>query len=224
VTDISAILGEKLRDAEAALNAEGRGKGCHLLARYGIDCAMLADRGSITDFIVVQQRPVWSPDPQGRERRGILTEIAEEMGVIALSRRVSERVIALDGKPHASAGCELIGWQSDIDRALLLWDWHIRQLERQLKAMPRPQGVTRGKFARDEAKLMASLAGAQVSQAESRARLMASAASAAGKDFPGIARVLRERKAAVEAAFEDAYPGLGKAPAPGRGSCTALAA
>lgn len=99
-----------------ALNA----KAAQLIAKYGIDQAMLADAGTEADLVV--DKVIWTDRPFSDRFRNMLAYLAELMG--AQTRRVKE----FDPQAHGGArkgawkyGLRVFAHQSDLDRLTLLY-------------------------------------------------------------------------------------------------------
>lgn len=96
-------------------------KASELIARYGIDRAMLAASGTVTDDIATVMIAI--DDPYSRDKAHLLSCIAQPMRCRTLLHRFGQRITDVT----------IFGYQSDLDRVEMLYTSLLLQAATQLK-------------------------------------------------------------------------------------------
>ncbi|NES14410.1 MULTISPECIES: DUF2786 domain-containing protein [Micromonospora] len=167
-------------------------KATELIARYGVDRALLAAREPATD--PVGDRVVEVVAPYARDKAGLLAAVADPLRCRCVRRR--------QGTGFAM---HLFGFASDLERVELLFTSLLVQAAHGLAGAAVPAGEHPAAFRRTW------LAGFAHVVAE---RLRAAEADAvAGSGAPSMALVLADRSGRVQRRLAEAYPRLRTAPA-----------
>jgi hypothetical protein len=200
MADQDGIL-EKVRKLLAKAEAEGvtppeaealTAKATELMGRYGIDQARLNAARPGSDLLA--NRKIDIENPWAMVRIHLLNGVfgARRCKVIQLSH------------PSSGARVHVFGYQSDMDRAELLYTSLLVQMARGLAAQRVPVDGGRAKAWRRSWMLgFIRTVTKRIEAAEQRAAVQADAEPAAG---PGTALVLRDRSLAVRTAFRQEYP------------------
>ncbi|TDC34257.1 DUF2786 domain-containing protein [Micromonospora sp. 15K316] len=166
-------------------------KATELIARYGVDRALLAARDPATD--PVGDRVVEVTAPYARDKAGLLAAVADPLRCRCVRRR------------HGSGfAMHLFGFASDLERAELLYTSLLVQAAHGLAGAPVPPGEQPGSFRRSWLAGFAQVIGARLRAAETEA--------AAGSGEPGVALVLADRSDRVQRRLAEVYPRLRSAP------------
>ncbi|RKN28598.1 DUF2786 domain-containing protein [Micromonospora musae] len=166
-------------------------KATELIARYGVDRALLAARDPTTD--PVGDRLVEVAAPYARDKAGLLAAVADPLRCRCVRRR------------HGSGfAMHLFGFASDLERAELLYTSLLVQAAHGLAGTPVPPGEQPGTFRRSWLAGFAQVIGARLRAAETEA--------AAGSGEPGVALVLADRSDRVQRRLAEVYPRLRTAP------------
>lgn len=200
MADQDGIL-EKVRKLLAKAEDDGvtpaealTGKATELMARYGIDQARLNAARPGTDTLTSRKIDIENPWASVRIHllNGVFT--AMRCKVIQLS--------------HPGSGCRVhvFGFQSDMDRAELLYTSLLVQMHRALAAQTVPALASRSPKAWRRSWMLGFISEVtrRIEATEQRATVQATAGQPAAG--PGTALVLRDRSLAVQAAFRQEYP------------------
>ncbi|MGA4842096.1 DUF2786 domain-containing protein [Streptomyces sp. G45] len=169
-------------------------KAAQLMAKYGIEEAMLndgrADRDAPTD------RKITITNPWAMERVRLINRIAKAMSceLIHLGRNGN----------GPSREVHVFGYESDIQRAELLYSSLLLQMESSLARQVVPFGESPRAWRRSWLLGYISRVGTRVEEAERRARNDAAHETSAGGRSAAL--VLADRKALVERNYRSAYP------------------
>ncbi|MDG4821919.1 DUF2786 domain-containing protein [Asanoa sp. WMMD1127] len=158
-------------------------KATELIAKYGVDQALLAARDPARDPVV--DRLIDVPAPYATDKAGLLVGVAIPLRcrTVRLTR-------------NGSIAVHLFGFDSDVTRAELLFTSLLVQAAHGLSATPVPWGQHPAAFRRS---WLAGFAAA----VSTRLRAAESAASSA---VPSMDLVLADRSGAVERRRDEAYP------------------
>ncbi|MGK5737509.1 DUF2786 domain-containing protein [Micromonospora sp. URMC 103] len=166
-------------------------KATELIARYGVDRALLAARDPATD--PVGDRVVEVVAPYARDKAGLLAAVADPMRCRCVRRQ------------HGSGfAMHLFGFASDLERVDVLFTSLLVQAAHGLAGTPVPPGEQPGAFRRSWLAGFAQVIGARLRTAE------AEAVSGSGK--PGVGLVLADRSDRVQRRLAEVYPRLRTAP------------
>lgn len=201
-----AIIRKLLAQAEdaAASPAEAEtftAKAAELMARYGVDRAMLADGDEAADGIA--DRTIALDPPYALDKIGLLGGIARALGL---------RVVQHTG--HGPRGKELsallFGYSSDIERAEILFTSLLVQAARGLAGARVPADESKAAYRRAWLAGFSGTVHRRLAEAEQRARSeAASFTSAAGRSAEVV---LADRQRIVDQRFGEAFPHLRAAP------------
>lgn len=195
---IRALLAKAENPAATPAEAEAyTAKAAELMARYGVDQAMLATDDPSSDPLV--ERVIDLPPPFARDKRELLGDIALELHckVIHSTRYDSgQRVVA----------AKLFGHTSDMDRVELLFTSLLVQASHTLAAAQVPPGEHKAAYRRAwYAGYSAAIAG-RLRAAEARAQQRYDDEHhAAPMGTRSAALVLADRAALVQRAFDEMY-------------------
>lgn len=189
-------------DHEAeAYNAKAR----DLIARYGIEAAMLAatspDTDKISDLVIRIGRPY------ARDKADLLWAVSGPLRCHGLRRhRYDPNTGQYEMQMH------LFGYQSDLERCQILYTSLLLQAQRFLAAEPVPPFDHPAAFRRTWYQGFSAGVRARVARAERHAQVQAEPGQpTAGDDGPSVALVLAGRAALVDQAASAAYPKAAKA-------------
>jgi hypothetical protein len=180
-------------------------KAAELIAKYGIDQALLADIEPGTDR--VGDRIIVMDAPYALDKAGLLSAIA-----VALRCRAVQRVRYPGLQKQISI--HLFGFGADLDRVELLYTSLLVQAAHALAVEKVPYYDNAAAYRRSWYRGFAVAVGRRLRAAEQRAEQAAAAArpaAAEGTAGRSVALVLADRSAAVQHAVDAAYPKLGKA-------------
>ncbi|TQS40801.1 DUF2786 domain-containing protein [Cryptosporangium phraense] len=175
-------------------------KAAELMARYGVDRAMLADGDSSADQIA--DRVVRLDPPYALDKLGLLVSVALTLGL----RVVQRTGFGPRGKEVSAL---LFGYGSDIERVEILFTSLLLQAVRGLAVARVPSGEHKAAYRRAWLAGFSATVCRRLEEAESRARESATEPSAAGRSAE---LVLADRRTVVDARFAEAFPSLGSAP------------
>ncbi|MGC4807956.1 DUF2786 domain-containing protein [Micromonospora sp. DT233] len=165
-------------------------KATELIARYGVDRALLAARDPATD--PVGDRVVEVVAPYARDKAGLLAAVADPMRCRCVRRR--------QGSGFAM---HLFGFASDLERVDLLFTSLLVQAAHGLAGAAVPAHDHPAAFRRSWLAGFAQVVGARLAQAEAGA-----VAEAAGAGAPSVALVLVDRSDRVQRRVAEVYPRL----------------
>ncbi|MEV4654761.1 DUF2786 domain-containing protein [Micromonospora sp. NPDC049301] len=166
-------------------------KATELIARYGVDRALLAARLPATD--PVGDRVVDIVAPYARDKVGLLAAVAEPLRCRCVRRR--------QGNGFA---LHLFGFASDLERVDLLFTSLLVQAAHGLAGTPVPAGEHPVAFRRSWLAGFAQVIGGRLWAAET--------AAASGAGTPSVALVLADRSDRVQRRLAEQYPRLRTAP------------
>ncbi|GGM20252.1 MULTISPECIES: DUF2786 domain-containing protein [Micromonospora] len=175
----------------AAESAAFTAKATELIARYGVDQALLAARDPGVD--PVGDRVVDVPAPYARDKAGLLAAVADPLRCRCVRRR--------DG---AGYQLHLFGFASDLARVDLLFTSLLVQAAHGLAGAIVPAGEQPAAFRRSWLAGFAQVIGERLRQAE--------AGAATRIDGPSYALVLADRSDRVQRRVAEVYPRLRTAP------------
>ncbi|WBB65575.1 DUF2786 domain-containing protein [Micromonospora sp. WMMD812] len=175
----------------AAEAAAFTAKATELIARYGVDRALLATRDPASD--PVGDRIVEVVAPYARDKAGLLAAVADPLRCRCVRR------------PRGSGfTMHLFGFASDLERVDLLFTSLLVQAAHGLAGATVPPGEQPAAFRRSWLAGFAQVIGARLRAAE--------AAAATGSGAPGVALVLADRSDRVRLRLAEVYPRLRTAP------------
>lgn len=176
-------------------------KASELIATYGIDSALLAERSPGSD--PVTSRVVVLEAPYALDKSALLSGVA-----LALRCQAVQRTRYDDGAKVISM--HLFGFASDLLRAEVLYTSLLLQATTALQRVRAPAGESVAAFRRSWIAGFASAVVHRLDEAEDRARHCAEDRPATGRS---VALVLADRSVAVRNVMEAEYPYLRKAAA-----------
>ena len=163
-------------------------KATELIAKYGVDQALLAARDPARGPVV--DRVVEVPAPYATDKAGLLVAVAIPLRC---------RTVRLT-RPR-SVAVHLFGFDSDVARAELLYTSLLVQAAHAMAATPVPWGQHPAAYRRSWLAGFASAVSTRLRTAE----------SSASSGVPSMALVLADRSTAVERRRDEAYPTLREA-------------
>ncbi|WNM41736.1 DUF2786 domain-containing protein [Micromonospora halotolerans] len=166
-------------------------KATELIARYGVDRALLAAREPATD--PVGDRVVEVVAPYARDKAGLLAAVADPLRCRCVRRRQG-----------SGFDLHLFGFASDLERVELLFTSLLVQAAHGLAGTAVPAGEHPAAFRRTW------LAG--FAQAVAERLRTAEAGAVAGSGAPSVALVLADRSDRVQRRVAEVYPRLRTAP------------
>ncbi|MEV7329775.1 DUF2786 domain-containing protein [Micromonospora sp. NPDC093244] len=166
-------------------------KATELIARYGVDRALLAARDPATD--PVGDRVLDIVAPYARDKVGLLAAVAEPLRCRCVRRR--------QGNGFA---LHLFGFASDLERVDLLFTSLLVQAAHGLAATPVPADDHPAAFRRSWLAGFAEVIGGRLRAAET--------AAVSGSGTPSVALVLADRSDRVQRRLAEQYPRLRTAP------------
>lgn len=170
-------------------------KAAALIAQYGIDQALLAQRGAVAD--VISSVRVTVDNPYASDKGGLLNHIAQ-----ALRCRT-----VLHSFGRSLGAVTVFGFASDLDRVQLLYTSLLLQATTQVTRVRPDRGESVAAYRRSWLAGFSAAVYRRLLAAEQRATAQADTRMSAGS----TALVLVDRKARVDAAFADTFTGLRKA-------------
>ncbi|MFG1921633.1 DUF2786 domain-containing protein [Cryptosporangium sp. NPDC048952] len=198
-----AVIRKLLAQAEdpAASPAEAEtftAKAAELMARYGVDRAMLADGDETADAIADREIPV--DPPYARDKFGLLAGIARALGL---------RVIHKSGYRGRGTKALLFGYSSDIERTEILFTSLLLQAARGLLAAEVPPGEHVAAYRRTWLVGFSATVHRRLTEAEERARAEATGSAATSAAGRSAEVVLADRQRIVDQRFTETFPRLG---------------
>ncbi|MFI6227309.1 DUF2786 domain-containing protein [Micromonospora echinospora] len=173
----------------AAESAALTAKATELIARYGVDRALLAARDPATD--PVGDRVVDVVAPYARDKAGLLAAVADPLRCRCVRRR--------EGSGFTM---HLFGFASDLERVDLLFTSLLVQAAHGLAGAAVPPDAHPAAFRRSWLAGFAQVVGERLRTAE------ASAVKVAEADGPSVALVLVDRSDRVRRRLDEVYPRL----------------
>ncbi len=167
-------------------------KATELIARYGVDRALLAAREPATD--PVGDRVVEVVAPFARDKAGLLAAVADPLRCRCVRRRQA-----------AGFAMHLFGFASDLERVELLFTSLLVQAAHGLVGAAVPAGEHPAAFRRTWLAGFAHVVADRLRAAE--------AGAVAGAGMPSMALVLADRSDRVQRRLAEVYPRLRTAPA-----------
>jgi len=197
-----AIIRKLLAQAEdaAASPAEAEtftAKAAELMARYGVDAAMLADGDETADAIA--DRVIRLDPPYALDKIGLLSGVARALGLQVVQRTGS-------GARGKEISALLFGYSSDIERAEILFTSLLVQAARGLAAAEVPGRENKAAYRRAWLAGFSVTVHRRLADAEQRARTEAAATTSATGRRAEV--VLADRQRVVEQRFAEAFPRL----------------
>jgi hypothetical protein len=162
-------------------------KAAELIARYGVDRALLAARDPATD--PVGDRLIDVVAPYALDKAGLLAAVASALRCRPVRRR--------DGSGFTM---HLFGFASDLERVEILFTSLLVQAAHGLAGAPIPPGDHPAAFRRSWLAGFASAVGSRLRESES--------AAASESSAPSLALVLADRSGHVERRIAEVYPRL----------------
>lgn len=175
------------------------GKAAEMIARYGIDRAMLAATGQQTD--TVADRIIDVPAPFARDKADLLTGIAQ-----VLRCEVVNKTRRRDGRTTIHR--HLFGMASDLDRVDVLYTSLLVQAAHGMAVAEIPSWENPAAYKRSWLAGFTDAVVLRLYDAEQRAEENVDQATTGG---PSVALVLADRSTLVKSALEETYPKLPKA-------------
>lgn len=175
-------------------------KAADLIAKYGIDAAMLALKEPNRDEVIDKKLDL--DPPFALSKATLLFAIAEPLRCKAI--RVRER--CHDGKNRYTYQMHLFGYRSDVERCEVLYTSLLLQAANGMQHTPVPPGRDKGAFRESWLEGFAWAIGSRLATAEQKA-----ADDAESSGTPGVALVLADRSVVVDRVASEAYPSLKKA-------------
>ena len=200
-----AIIRKLLAQAEdaAASPAEAEtftAKAAELMARYGVDRAMLTDRDESAD--VIGDRTIVLDPPYALDKFELISGVARALGL-----RVVRRIEYLGTGKQFSA--VLFGYGSDLERSEILFTSLLVQAAHGLAAARVPSWENKAAYRRAWLVGFAATVHRRLAAAENRAKQEATAANPPpGPSGRSVELVLADRKRIVDHRFEEAFPDL----------------
>lgn len=193
---IRKLLAKAEDDACTPAEAEAfTAKATELIAKYGIDAALLAEATPGSDR--VGDRVILIDAPYARDKLSLLAFVA-----YPLRCKVIERPIVGGMRAH------LFGFGADLDRVELLYTSLLVQAAHALAATRVPWGEHPAAYRRSWYHGYGAMVGSRLYQAEARAQANAEADQPASTENAGrsVALVLADRGGLVQMAMAAAYP------------------
>lgn len=202
---IRALLAKAENEAATPAEAEAyTAKAVELMAKYGVDRAMLAEADPASD--VPGDRVITMTGSYAKDKQNLCSQIAMALGCKSVLRtRYPNGVKTLS--------VHLFGYGADLDRAEMLFTSLLLQSAQALSATRTPYGENTAAYRRSWLAGYAATVAQRLTEAETRAHSAAESARSAGTRAGerSFALVLVDRTALVEARLAQEYPSLGKA-------------
>jgi hypothetical protein len=197
---IRALLTKAEDPAATPAEAEAfTAKAAELMAKYGVDRAMLAAADPTSD--VPGDRIIWIQAPYALDKQRLLSQLGLALGCKTVLKQ-SVRGYAV----------HLFGYASDLERVDMLFTSLLLQAVNSLAQTPVPYWENAAAFRRSWLAGFAAMIAHRLHQAEKRAAANATQErEQAGTGGPSVALVLADRATVVQRKLEEAYPKLGKA-------------
>ncbi|MFC6018879.1 DUF2786 domain-containing protein [Plantactinospora solaniradicis] len=191
LSKIRKLLAKAEDHACTAAEAEAfTAKATELIARYGVDRALLAARDPGTD--PVGDRIVDVPSPYALDKAGLLAGVADALRCRSVRRRGDDGFVM-----------HLFGFSSDLERVDVLFTSLLVQAAYGLSAARVPLGEHPAAFRRSWLAGFSGAVAGRLRQAEEAATSTPPSGSA-----PSLALVLADRSARVEQRLAETYPRL----------------
>ncbi|MBF9128444.1 DUF2786 domain-containing protein [Plantactinospora sp. S1510] len=191
LSKIRKLLAKAEDQACTAAEAEAfTAKATELIARYGVDRALLAARDPGTD--PVGDRVIDVPAPYALDKTGLLAGVADALRCRSVRRRGGDGFVM-----------HLFGFGSDLERVDVLFTSLLVQAAHGLSAARVPLGEHPAAFRRSWLAGFAGAVAGRLRQAEAAAASTPRSGSA-----PSLALVLADRSALVERRLAETYPRL----------------
>jgi hypothetical protein len=172
-------------------------KAADLMAKYGIDSAMVADRGEVRESVT--QKRIDLLAPYAREKADLLSAVARNSGC-RLVRHTWGRTMT-----HVTA----FGFPADLERVEVLYTSLVLQATRDVLREEVPYWENTAAYRRTWLVGFAGAVGARLRAAAERARDEAeSQRMASGETGRSVELVLADRSTLVTSALEEAFPKL----------------
>ncbi|MCL6734429.1 DUF2786 domain-containing protein [Streptomyces neyagawaensis] len=183
---VRALLAKAEDPASTTAEAEAfTAKAAELMAKYGIERAMLADANADTD--TPADRIITMDNPWAREKQGLVAGIVEALR--------GQAVLRDKGSLHR---VHMFGYQSDLERAELLYTSLLLQMTQQLAHVEVPWGENARAYRRSWIIGFRYEVVRRIKAAEARAVAEASRPEAASSSGRSTELVLADRKAIIE--------------------------
>lgn len=200
LTRIRALLTKAEDSAATPAEAETyTAKATELMAKYGIDRAMLAATGQIDDR--PGDRIIGVDDPYAIDKQNLLSHIGMALGCRTVLKR--------RGRNYS---VHLFGYGADLERVDMLFTSLLLQaVNGMAQAEPEPWESTTA-FRKSWLAGFSATVYRRIREAEERAKQDATTEQQqSGTGGPSVALVLADRSTLVERAYAEAYPKIGKA-------------
>jgi len=197
---IRKILAKAENPAASAEEAEAyTAKAAELIAKYGIDRALLAQRDPTSD--AVGDRVVVLDPPYALDKANLLQEVAVQLRCASI-----QRTRYLAGVKQLSI--HLFGFTSDLERTELLYTSLLLQATTGLARTTPPWGESVAAFRRSWLAGFTSAVANRLREAETRAQQQAAEQTGrtAEEGERSVALVLADRTKEAAEAMQDAYP------------------
>ena len=171
-------------------------KATELIAAYGIDRALLAERDPGSD--AVRSRVVLLDPPYALDKSGLLNGVAVSLRCRAVQRTRYDRGVK-------QISMHLFGFESDLVRAEVLYTSLLLQATTSLQRTPAPPGEHVAAYRRSWLAGFTSAVVGRLRQAEDHAEQHAKTTATSGRS---VSLVLADRSVAVRSALEREYPHL----------------
>ncbi|SHN25347.1 DUF2786 domain-containing protein [Cryptosporangium aurantiacum] len=178
-------------------------KAAELMARYGVDRAMLADGDETVDAIA--DRVIDLDPPYALDKIGLLSGIARALGLQVVQRTG----FGARGKELSAL---LFGYSSDIERTEILFTSLLVQAARGLAAARVPARENKAAYRRAWLAGFSATVHVRLADAEYRARAEATATASTSATGRSAELVLADRQRTVDQRFAEAFPKLRSAP------------
>jgi uncharacterized protein DUF2786 len=167
-------------------------KATELIAKYGVDRAMLAESDPGSD--IVGDRVIEVPAPYALDKWSLLAGVATQLRCRAVQRR-----------DRTGLAIHLFGFASDLERVELVFTSLLVQASQALAAQPAPGSESVAAYRRSWLAGFTHAVVIRLRAAESRAATEAAPHESSGRS---VALVLADRSAHVAARVSDTYPHL----------------
>ncbi|MFB9320161.1 DUF2786 domain-containing protein [Cryptosporangium minutisporangium] len=178
-------------------------KAAELMARYGVDRAMLADGDETVDAIA--DRVIRLDPPYALDKIGLLSGIGQALGLHVVQRTG----FGVRGKEISAL---LFGYSSDLERAEILFTSLLVQAARGLAAARVPTHENKAAYRRAWLAGFSTTVRLRLADAEQRARAEATEAASTSATGRPAELVLADRRHVVDQRFAEAFPRLRSAP------------
>jgi Protein of unknown function (DUF2786) len=201
LSKVRALLAKAEHQSTPPAEAEAfTAKASELMARYGIERAMVAEADPASDPIT--DREIVLAPPYALDKRDLLARVAE-----ALRCRVVYRQRWVNGRRQISA--LVIGFGSDLDRVEMLFTSLLVQAAHALAVEPVPAWENKAAYRRAWLAGYATAVAARLHAAEQHAQNQMDTGSRA--DDRSVAVVLADRKSQLDRVYDERFGRLGRA-------------